>query len=537
MRLLHAKDLVFDEFFDDNCPDYAILSHRWFSQKEELTYRDFLDGKKRETKGYAKITATCEKALAHKYEWIWVDTCCIDKTSSAELTEAINSMFRWYQNAKECYVYLYDVTWEEKYDNSSAQSSMTHLSPSSAASSKLNGSPASRQSFRDSDWHTRGWTLQELLAPQNVIFYDKDWRFIGKKEKLAADIAAATGIRLECLFHNWALSAACIAERMSWAATRRCSRVEDMAYSLLGIFNVNMPLLYGEGKKAFLRLQEEIVKKSDDESIFAWCSKIPDFGLLAPAAAAFKDSGDIRSWAWEDDEVRRPYAMTNKGLEVHLPASSVATIRDLSLFKKARSRTSNNHNNNNNNTQNTNNSNNSTLLEDVKLPLNCSRRIDQTEQRVSLTLSKTSGGWRRIQCDVLTLSIPPGSSSSSSAPAPPTTSISVSLGSADPSSQSRQQNQTIYVRQDHTRTNGAPSASASTDGLPGGWEMRHTPTGRAYFVDHASRTTSWVHPAGIGMAGERRWERGPVYTQTSSSSSGSAIGRENINGGDAVMTM
>lgn len=469
MRLLHAKDHVFEEFFDADIPDYAILSHRWYSQKEELSYREFVDGKKRETKGWAKIMATCEKALAHKYNWIWVDTCCIDKTSSAELTEAINSMFRWYQSAKECYVYLFDVTWDEKYDNtSSAQSSSTHLSPSSAASGKLTGSPASRESFRKSDWHTRGWTLQELLAPQNVIFYDKEWRFIGKKEKLAVDIAAATGIRLECLFHNWALSAACIAERMSWAATRKCSRVEDMAYSLLGIFNVNMPLLYGEGKKAFLRLQEEIVKKSDDESIFAWCSQIPDFGLLAPAAAAFEKSGDIRSWAWEDDEIRRPYAMTNKGLEVHLPASSVANLRDLSLFKKGRSR----------------------HLEDVKLPLNCSRRVGSTEHRVSLMLSKTSGGWRRVQCDLLSLSVPPAKSAT------------------DPQ---KPQSHTIYVRQDHTRTNGAPSASASTDGLPGGWEMRHTPTGRAYFVDHASRTTSWVHPAGIGMSGESRVERGPRY--------------------------
>lgn len=493
MRLLHAKDLYFEDFFDDNTPDYAILSHRWYDQKEELTYHDFLDkGKKRDTKGYAKIVSTCEKALAHKYIWIWVDTCCIDKTSSAELTEAINSMFRWYQSAKECYVYMFDVTWQESLDNtsSSAHSSSTFLSPSSsAASGKMTGSPASRQSFRDSDWHKRGWTLQELLAPQNVIFYDKDWRFIGKKEKLAADIAAATGIRLECLFHNWALSAACIAERMSWAATRKCSRVEDMAYSLLGIFNVNMPLLYGEGKKAFLRLQEEIVKKSDDESIFAWCSNIPDFGLLAPAAAAFKESKDIRSWAWEDDEIRRPYAMTNKGLEVHLPASSVANLRDLNLFKKGRT---------------------SRHLEDVKLPLNCSRRIGSTEQRVSLTLSKTSGGWRRVQCNVLSLSVPPAK---------------------NPTDPTKVQSHTIYVRQDHTRTNGAPSASASTDGLPGGWEMRHTPTGRAYFVDHANRTTSWVHPAGIGMSGESRVEKGPRYQSVlGSDRSPAGMSRESVDG-------
>lgn len=203
MRLLHAKELYFEEFFDDVCPEYAILSHRWFDPKQELTYRDFLDGKKRDTLGYAKIVATCEKALAHKYIWIWVDTCCIDKTSSAELTEAINSMFRWYQNAKECYVYLFDVTWEEKYDTPSyTNSSSIHLSPSSAASSKLSGSPASRQSFRDSDWHTRGWTLQELLAPQNVIFYDKGWRFIGKKEKLAVDVRIPNETRFHLFLHT-----------------------------------------------------------------------------------------------------------------------------------------------------------------------------------------------------------------------------------------------------------------------------------------------------------------------------------------------
>lgn len=230
---------------------------------------------------------------------------------------------------------------------------------------------------------------------------------------------------------------------MSWAAPRKCSRVEDMAYSLLGIFNVNMPLLYGEGKKAFLRLQEELVKKSDDESIFAWRSPIPDFGLLAPAATAFLHSGDVRSWAWEDDEVRRPYTMTNKGLEVHLPASSVSQISEnLHLFSSSKSKSRN--------------ANAQLLLSDVKLPLNCSRRVGDSEQRVSLTLSKTSGGWRRVQCDVLTLSIPP-----------PMVKPQTTLPE-------RPNGHTIYVRQDHTRTNGAPSASATTEGLPGGWEMRHT---------------------------------------------------------------
>jgi WW domain/Heterokaryon incompatibility protein (HET) len=497
MRLLKVdddKNLEFSDFFDEDVPEYAILSHRWEKQEpgqppQEITYHDFLNltEAKKATLGYKKIVKTAQKAREHRHKWIWVDTCCIDKSSSAELTEAINSMFRWYQNAKECYVYMNDVTWDDEYDSSA---------------SKMAGKADARRQFVESQWHQRGWTLQELLAPQNVIFYDRNWKFIGKKEKLAVEIGKATGIRLECLFHNWALSAACIAERMSWAATRKTSRVEDMAYSLLGIFNVNMPLLYGEGKRAFLRLQEEIVKKSDDESIFAWCSPIPDFGLLAPAASAFEKSGDIRSWAWEDDEVRRPYAMTNKGLEVHLPASSFQNTSGGGVNTKLRNALSSS---TGGGSGGKNAKGASAHEADVALPLNCSRQsaTGATEQRVTLTLSKTGGGWRRINCATLLLS--------------PT---------VIPTAATQQKN-TIYVRQDHTRTNGAPSASASTGGLPSGWEMRHTPTGRAYFVDHRSRTTSWVHPAGlpVGSLAQGR-ERGPVYTSVAGSADGRVAGSE-----------
>jgi hypothetical protein len=283
IRLLHAKHLHFEEFFDDDVPDYVILSHRWFSQREELTYRDFLDGRKRESKGWTKITALCEKALSHKYEWVWIDTCCIDKTSSAELTEAINSAFRWCQNAKECYVYLYDVSWNDRR----LYSTDSLLFTSEEQPREL-GSPASRQSFRGSDWHTRSWALQDLLAPPEVIFYDHNWRYIGRRETLAADIASATGIEIKYLLGS-SLHEASAATKLRWAARRKCSRVEDQSYCLLGIFDLNMPLVYGEGNNAFLRLQQEIWKKTSDKSLFTWMTREGKRGKAPPPGASWRE--------------------------------------------------------------------------------------------------------------------------------------------------------------------------------------------------------------------------------------------------------
>jgi hypothetical protein len=295
IRLLHAKDLRFDKFFDDNCPDYVILSHRWLSLREELTYRDMLDGRKRESRGYAKIIGFCEKALSHNYEWVWIDTCCIDKSSSAELTETVNRMYDWYRNAEECYVYLHDVTWDDT-DDSFASTSLFDLLEEQP---RALGTPAFRQLFRSSDWHTRGWTLQELLAPSFVIFYDQNWHRIGRKETLAVDIASATGIDIKYLL-GCSLHEANVATKLSWAASRRCTRNEDSSYCLLGIFDVNMPIIYGEGNNSFLRLQQEIWKKTNDKSLFSWMTKDGKMGkapraggswgaVFAPSLTAFRD--------------------------------------------------------------------------------------------------------------------------------------------------------------------------------------------------------------------------------------------------------
>ncbi|PVH67895.1 HET-domain-containing protein, partial [Cadophora sp. DSE1049] len=202
------------EFFEDNIPEYAILSHRW--EAEEVR-RDGL-------------------------EYFWVDTCCIDKSSSAELSEAINSMFRWYQKAARCYVFLSDVsTLKRKASDRSAECAWEFA-------------------FRASIWFIRGWTLQELLAPRSVEFFSREGSRIGNKRTLEQQIHEITGVPATALREH-RLSQFDVDERFSWAKSRQTTRGEDKAYSLFGIFDVQMPLLYSEGEvKAFQRLRDAIDK-------------------------------------------------------------------------------------------------------------------------------------------------------------------------------------------------------------------------------------------------------------------------------------
>jgi Heterokaryon incompatibility protein (HET) len=236
MWLIEIKSMKL-VLFQGEPPPYAILSHTW--GQHELSFQDFERGWSN-AESTEKIKHTCEQTLADRLDYVWIDTCCIDKSSSAELSEAINSMYRWYQKAQVCYVYLVDVKKE-------------HFA----------------QQFPGSCWFTRGWTLQELIAPQSVIFYDSKWIPLGSKKDLIEDLVQITGIDKGSL-QGEDLEKASVAQRMSWAAKRKTTRIEDIAYSLLGIFGVNMPMLYGEGEKAFLRLQEEIMKISDDQSLFSW---------------------------------------------------------------------------------------------------------------------------------------------------------------------------------------------------------------------------------------------------------------------------
>ncbi|KFY49116.1 hypothetical protein V495_00704 [Pseudogymnoascus sp. VKM F-4514 (FW-929)] len=291
MRLINTTTLGIEIFFDDHAPPYAILSHRWHDG--EVSLQEMESGTAIERPGYAKIVQTCALASRDGLGYAWVDTCCIDKTSSAELSVAINSMYRWYREAVVCYAFLSDVEFDDV------------------------GADAGAEAFSSSAWFSRGWTLQELLAPAKVEFYNVSWHKIGTKATLGAAIEARTGIDLAVL-KGARLSVFSIARRMSWAAGRKTTVPEDTAYCLFGLFGVNMPMLYGEGEKAFIRLQEEIMKNSEDQSLFAWTSKEPYAqGLLARSPDDFAACGDIvmvrKRWN------RIPYSVTNLGLSIQLP--------------------------------------------------------------------------------------------------------------------------------------------------------------------------------------------------------------------------
>jgi len=242
MRLLQLKDdgeFTLTEFIGKNIPPYAVLSHTWGLNSEEVSLKDLIDGTGKSKSGYKKIHFCGKQAANDGFQYIWVDTCCVDKSSSADLTEAINSMFRWYQDAAKCYVHLSDVSidgsvWDKK------------------------------KAFEHSRWFTRGWTLQELLAPASVDFFSLEGERLGDKSSLVQEIHKITGISVQAL-QGAPLSQFSVEERMSWAATRNTTRGEDAAYSMLGIFDISMPLIYGEGwKKATHRLQKKIMKSLTD---------------------------------------------------------------------------------------------------------------------------------------------------------------------------------------------------------------------------------------------------------------------------------
>jgi hypothetical protein len=305
MRLLNAKTKKLEEFFEKDVPAYAILSHTWGDH--EVLFKDITKG--RYNNDSEKIEGCCRLALENGLDYVWIDTCCIDKRSSAELSEAINSMFHWYQDAKVCYAYLSDV-----HDTMDL------------------GVPESTLAFRKSRWWTRGWTLQELLAPRIVEFYSASWTHLGDKlhtwdpdsppaGSINGLITEITGIKISYLNYFYSSGGASIAEKMSWAALRQVTRVEDVGYSLLGIFDVNMPLLYGEKHKAFLRLQEAIISSSDDQSIFAWKSIRPQRlfirDLLAESPSDFEGTVDIVPYTPDWSAVSH-YSKTNAGLQISM---------------------------------------------------------------------------------------------------------------------------------------------------------------------------------------------------------------------------
>ena len=244
MRLLYIdENFSFPappKVYDGHRPRYAILSHTWHpDSEEEVTYQDLVNGTGRHKSGWQKLKFCAHKAKEYGLRFCWIDTCCIDKTNSTELNEAIPSMFQWYRDSSVCIVWLQDVTFRPSpYTQPSLRDSKTELSR----------------------WFGRGWTLQELIAPREVVFYDQNQRYIGTKANLAPRISDTTRIPKEIL-NGAPLSDYGIDVRFSWLHGRSTKRPEDMAYCLLGIFNIRMRPDYGEGMDvAFSRLRRKIYK-------------------------------------------------------------------------------------------------------------------------------------------------------------------------------------------------------------------------------------------------------------------------------------
>lgn len=344
MRLIDAKHMVQEEQLllreksELGNKPYAILSHTWGRYTEssetqdgtwdpddaEILFADINDQTTRHRKEYAwrKILMACKAAQDDHIDYLWVDTCCFNKDSSAELDESINAMFGWYKESKVCLVYLADL----EVDRVQQKEDLKHCR-----------------------WFKRGWTLQELVAPMNVDFYNQDWKKIGSNRKTIGSVSEADDTKTkeaddyfelgdilsaitkidDRAFKKMACSSFTVAERMKWAADRKTRRPEDRAYSLLGLFGVHMSLIYGiGGEAAFRRLQVEIIQNTTDMTVFAWNSEESDgaspdsikfCSMLADSPDQFSNSPSMTSM-----ELEGHFSITNKG--VSLDASTLRIV-------------------------------------------------------------------------------------------------------------------------------------------------------------------------------------------------------------------
>ncbi|KAI2640374.1 HET-domain-containing protein [Hypomontagnella submonticulosa] len=321
MWLLNTTTLTLEAFSEAQVSSrpYAILSHVWGS--DEVLFQEVQDNPAaiRDKRGFGKIVRFCNTARKYGLDYAWIDTCCIDKRNSADLTEAINSMYRYYYSAAVCFIYLEDV-------QPSAKQEVGSSSPIVATRDQL------LEAVRATRWMSRGWTLQELLAPELRCFFAADWSEIEGGDDLLGAVAESTGISLTVLKDRDLISNFCLGERMKWAAKRQTTRGEDMAYSLMGLFNVNMPVIYGEGPiSAFKRLQREIMQSSFDMTLFAWRGDYSSSGMLARSPADFSNVPPLGLWAPVSVS---PFSMTNVGLSIRLNITNQQQIEEHDFGKR-----------------------------------------------------------------------------------------------------------------------------------------------------------------------------------------------------------
>ena len=395
MRLINTTTFEFKEIDypdDPDSPRYAILSHRWAREQFELKFhelekpteelkmllpvlvRNDKNGAYNGSIGKAKVAWACHLAKERGFDWVWIDTCCI-KDDRDEKDRSINSMFSWYRHASVCLAYLFDVD----KDSSRHGVKVPDIYPDSEAT--RSGPGKNVESFDRSNWFKRGWTLQELLAPKNVIFFDRNWEEMGSKDERHAAISRATRIDQRYLCGD--CDGASIATKMSWAAGRVTRYREDMAYCLLGIFGVNMRTHPGEEYKAFVRLQQLLVG-SQDESLYAWADPdgaIQAHGLLAPRPRCFIGSENFTNSGpkWKD---RVPHEWQNGGVMLNVPAKHVNNGNGVHLNNRAEAKG-----------------------DPQELALNCwdevAMKAGEKKDTLTIQLRKSNGRWQRVDCHSL----------------------------------------------------------------------------------------------------------------------------------------
>ncbi|CAK1360038.1 Vegetative incompatibility protein HET-E-1 [Cercospora beticola] len=398
MWLLNNQSEKLEEWNErDENLQYGILSHTWLRRSagegEEVSFADMADlAVAKQKAGWRKLEFAMKQAASDGLQNVWVDTCCINKESSAEMAEAINSMFRIYQNSKFCYIYL-DCHMSEMHDEaqrmtatsvanvvSASAPPLVHTSTSSQheervseAGADINGpeqpqSPANPRRtetgsklddgselhclasvsntnapgieaapicgitafFQECRWLKRGWTLQEMIAAPHVVFFDASGKFVGPLAGLVDQVLGITGVHRDILVRGRPLSSFSIAQRMAWAADRKTTRIEDRAYSMLGIFDVSLPIIYGEGERAFQRLQEELLRVYNDHTIFAWGYRTSPSrntrmagnarsNLLAPSPDAFRDPACSKMTVALSSNNQKQYEILGRSVRFHLP--------------------------------------------------------------------------------------------------------------------------------------------------------------------------------------------------------------------------
>ena len=342
MRLLNTHTFRLENLdFDVGQTQYALLSHTW-TKKEPLLEDVERFGCREDVDEYGKLAKSCYIASQESLDYVWVDSCCVDRRNAPEVEMTEIRMYHWFEQAALVIVHLSDVD------------SLDH------------------QEFEHSRWFMRSWTLQELVAPRGIVrFFSRNWEYLGSRSNLSERISSITGIPTNVLTGHKLHSDYSIAQRMSWASRRFCTAPEDAAYSLMGLFDVEVPLLRGIGaEKAFLRLQEEIIKKSPDGSIFAWKSRnLKSSGLLAPSLDCFRESGDV-AFDGSSGPVPR-FSMTKNSSFLQFAIGSLGADLKLSIVK------------------------------DFKLTLNCYMKVDGKSLRwVQSRLVKDDGGfWYRDKCE------------------------------------------------------------------------------------------------------------------------------------------